>query len=242
MTRRTPGHKKNKRVIMIKVIGFDLDDTLWDVKPVIIKAEQTLDSWLKQSVPGLKYDVVTMREFRHDVLAQKPELAKQITEFRRHIILHALIESNVDNPDQVSTEAIEVFLRARNQIEFFTGAIETLNSLNETYTLGALSNGNADVHRLGLSDVFDFAFSAEDVGEPKPGLALFLRALEHTGVSAENMVYVGDDPLLDVAAASQAGLKTVWLDSGKKPAGDCAPDQIINDIRELPRAIEALHI
>ena len=46
---------------MIKVIAFDLDDTLWAVKPVIIRAEKRLDEWLSLTVPDLKYDVTGMR-------------------------------------------------------------------------------------------------------------------------------------------------------------------------------------
>ena len=69
--------------MVIKVIAFDLDDTLWAVKPVIIRAEQRLDSWLKTHVPELRYDVHSMRELRHELLRQEPELGKKITELRR---------------------------------------------------------------------------------------------------------------------------------------------------------------
>ena len=32
---------------MIKCITFDLDDTLWEIEPVIIKAEIKFEEWLK---------------------------------------------------------------------------------------------------------------------------------------------------------------------------------------------------
>ncbi len=227
---------------MIKVIGFDLDDTLWEVTPVIIRAEQHLNEWLKRTVPTLKYDVVTMRSLREEVLKREPQLAKQITELRRQIIFTALKLSDISQADAegISNEAIEVFLEARNQIEFFDGALDALRVLEVNHRLGALSNGNADIHRIGLSHLFEFAFSAEDVGAPKPDLALFQRALTHTGVEPHNMVYVGDDPILDVDAAKEAGLKTIWLDHGKKPQGRSRPDVTIKHIRDLPEAIHLL--
>jgi HAD superfamily hydrolase (TIGR01549 family) len=227
---------------MIKVIGFDLDDTLWEVTPVIIRAEQHLNEWLKRTVPTLKYDVVTMRSLREEVLKREPQLAKQITELRRQIIFTALKLSDISQADAegISNEAIEVFLEARNQIEFFDGALDALRVLEVNHRLGALSNGNADIHRIGLSHLFEFAFSAEDVGAPKPDLALFQRALTHTGVEPHNMVYVGDDPILDVDAAKEAGLKTIWLDHGKKPQGRSQPDVTIKHIRDLPEAIHLL--
>ena len=225
---------------MIEVIGFDLDDTLWAVTPVIIRAEKTLNAWLAEAAPELKYDVVSMRELRHEVLEKHPSLAIKITELRRQIIVQALMNSDIAQADEIADRAIEVFLTARNQIEFFDGALEVLARLDSTHRLGALSNGNADIHRLGLSHLFDFAFSAEDVGAPKPDPALFEKALAHTGVDAHRMVYVGDDPLLDVDAAKQVGLKTIWLDHGKKPVGSSQPDITIFNIRDLPGAIDAL--
>lgn len=225
---------------MIEVIGFDLDDTLWAVTPVIIRAEKLLNAWLVETAPDLKYDVVSMRELRHEILEKQPSLARKITELRRQIIVRALVNSHVAQAEEIADQAIEVFLAARNQVEFFDGALEVLNRLDATHRLGALSNGNADIHRLGLSHLFDFAFSAEDVGAAKPDPALFERALSHTDVDPHRMVYVGDDPLLDVDAAKQVGLKTVWLDHGKKPVGISQPDITIFNIRELPGAIDAL--
>ena len=55
------------------------------------------------------------------------------------------------------------------------------------------------------------------------------------------MVYVGDDVIKDVDAANQVGLHTVWLRPKNKPVeGESSPDEIINDIRELPGAIKKL--
>ena len=40
---------------MIRVIAFDLDDTLWYVGPVIKRAESILADWLEKEVPGYSY-------------------------------------------------------------------------------------------------------------------------------------------------------------------------------------------
>jgi len=240
MIGRTLGRRKSLKPAMIDVIGFDLDDTLWAVAPVIIRAEQKLNTWLTQAAPTLQYDVVSMRELRHEILASQPALAQKITELRRQIILAALQRSNIENALTLADSAMEVFLAARNEIEFFDGALDVLGNLAIDHRLGALSNGNADIHRIGLSHLFEFAFSAEDVGKPKPDPALFIKALEHTGVDPHRMVYVGDDPALDVDAANRVGLKTVWLDHGRKPTGFSEPDITIYNIKELPEAIAYL--
>ena len=41
---------------MIRVIAFDLDDTLWNVHPVIRRAESILADWLEKEVPGYRYE------------------------------------------------------------------------------------------------------------------------------------------------------------------------------------------
>jgi FMN hydrolase / 5-amino-6-(5-phospho-D-ribitylamino)uracil phosphatase len=222
---------------MIKVIGFDLDDTLWAVKPIIIRAEKQLDSWLASNVPGMTHTVASMRSLRHEVLNDNPEMAHQITELRRRIIEKAISHSDINNAEQLSIQAIEVFLQARNEIEFFDGALDAIAHLAGDFVLGALSNGNADIFRLGLDPYFSFAFSAEQVGAPKPAPDLFTQALAHTQVEPDEMIYVGDDPLLDVDTANNLGLHTVWVNHRQKQPGNTTADATIDHVRDLPLAV-----
>ena len=228
---------------MIKVIAFDLDDTLWAVKPIIIRAEKKLNDFLHQSIDQLEYDVERMRELRDEVIQEDPTLVNQITEFRRRLIVKALEKSGQTpaRADLVSREAIEVFLKARNEIEFFEGVLETIELLAEDFILGALTNGNADVGRLGLDKYFSFAFSAEDVGAPKPAPNLFEHAMRHNNISAAAMLYVGDHPVHDIDAAKALGLRTVWVKNRDwDELGDHEPDETISHVSELPAALARL--
>ena len=226
---------------MIKVIAFDLDDTLWHVDPVIIRAEQILKDWLIEHVPGFPYDMHYMNQFRKQVLADQPKLAGRLTEFRRRVIEKALIHHGRKDSTKIAAEAMRVFLIARNQVEFFDGALETLGIVAEHYRLGAITNGNADIFKLGLDRYFSFAFCAEEVGAPKPAPDLFHKALSHTGVSANEMVYVGDDRIKDIDAAKAIGIKTVWLRNERRAGpGNSEPDSIIDTIEELPNAINRI--
>ena len=38
----------------IKAITFDLDDTLWPLMPVILKAEKDTNKWLIENYPGVE--------------------------------------------------------------------------------------------------------------------------------------------------------------------------------------------
>ena len=226
---------------MIKVIAFDLDDTLWHVDPVIIRAEQILKDWFIEHVPGFPYDMHYMSQFRKQVLADEPQLAGRLTEFRRQVIEKALINHGREDSTKIAADAMRVFLTARNQVAFFDGTLETLGTIAGNYQLGALTNGNADIFQLGLDRYFSFAFCAEDVGAPKPAPDLFHKALSHTGVSAHEMVYVGDDRIKDIDAAKALGIKTVWLRNTRRAGpGDSEPDSIIDSIKELPNAINQI--
>lgn len=228
---------------MIRVIAFDLDDTLWQVGPVIIKAEQKLGQWLASEVPNLKYSVTAMRQLRAEVLKEHPSIGHRLTEFRRRLIEKAMLKSDIpaEHASLMSQRAMEVFLTARNEVVFFDGALEVLGQVARDYQLGALTNGNADIERLGLGNHFSFAFSAEQVGAPKPAPDLFLAALEYTSCEPHEMVYVGDDPIRDVDSANKLGIHTVWVRNDSRPGpGETNPDRAIDDIRELPAAIEHL--
>lgn len=57
------------------------------------------------------------------------------------------------------------------------------------------------------------------------------------------MVYVGDDPILDVAAASNLGIHTVWKTTiDARSAAEAVPaSEIIVDLTALPNAIERIN-
>jgi HAD superfamily hydrolase (TIGR01549 family) len=228
---------------MIKVIAFDLDDTLWAVGPIIINAENRLNDWLFQHVPRIKYDVVGMRALRHELLGEEPDLINKITEFRRRIIMRALQHSDIDDAraSELSHQAMAVFLEARNEIVFFEGAMDAIIELSSEFTLGALTNGNANIVQLGLDRYFSFAFSAEEVGAPKPAHNLFDKALAHTGTEPHQMVYVGDDPVLDVDSANNRGLHTILVrNPAKDKPGTTTADENVDHIKHLPKAVERL--
>ena len=227
----------------IKVLAFDLDDTLWDMVPTLLRAERTLHDWLREHCPRNQYDMVAMRNIRAELLDEDPALAHRVSDLRRGVICRALEKSGYSAADAASLgdAAFEVFLAARNDVFFFDDALPTVALLAQRYTLGALTNGNSDIARLGLGAYFSFAFTAEKVGRPKPAPDLFLAALAHTGVRPGEMAYVGDHPEQDIAAAHRAGLRTIWVNIRANAfTGAVVPDQEVRQLRDLPGAVARL--
>lgn len=229
---------------MIRVVAFDLDDTLWPVKPVLKRAEGKLGDWLSARVPELAFTVKSMRALAPEVMASNPGIGERLTEFRTRLIELALLKSGLPQAKAaaLAEQAMEVFLVARSEVEYFPGVLEVIESIASRYQLGALTNGNVNIQQLELSKYFSFGFSAErDVAEKKPHPALFQRALLHTGVQPQEMVYVGDHPVNDVDSANQVGLFTVWARSAASgPRGETKPDKTIDHISELPAVLAEL--
>lgn len=230
---------------MIKVIGFDLDNTLWPVKPAILHAEQQLKIHLAAVAPGIDYPPDDIQDLRDTVLAEHPDYSFRLTDLRR-AILHRLVQREPKHHDQaedVVDRAMKVFLKARNHVTLYSGAEAALRTLSQTYALCTLTNGNADVGQLSIGGFFQLKLSAEDVGAPKPKPDLFLAALAHFQCQPKEMVYVGDDPILDVDAASKLGIHTIWKTTiDARSAADVVPaSEIIVDLTALPSAIARIN-
>lgn len=244
----------------IKVITFDLDNTLWDVEPAILRAEDAQRQWLLKHRPGA-IDTLTHDELwgiKKRVWKAHPELAHSVTEMRLRFL--EALQRSAGFDEEASTsgarEAFAVFLAERQNVELYSEALRVLAELAERFQLGALTNGNADVYKTDAGEYFDFAFLAEDIGASKPAPDMFHAALIRTGVRAEEVLHVGDNPEHDVIGALSVGMHAIWLNAektpwppadklkipGKKAENAYAPHGTIHSIGELPDAVAALEI
>ena len=64
----------------------------------------------------------------------------------------------------------------------------------------------------GLSSAFDFFVVSSLVGMEKPDPAIFEHAIEKSGCSREEILYVGDDPDDDLRGARYVGLTMILVD------------------------------
>jgi putative hydrolase of the HAD superfamily len=193
------------------VLSFDLDDTLWPVAPVIAAAEIELLSWLRARYPRTVsgHDIESMRALRAGVSERFPERGHDLT-FLRHRALKDLFGA-AGHAESLADEAFEVFFAARNRVEFYDDVRPSLIRLRSRYRLFALSNGNADLQRCGIADLFAGHVTASAAGAAKPDARIFAKLAQMAGVEAHQVLHIGDDPLADVVGATQAGMQAVWL-------------------------------
>jgi FMN hydrolase / 5-amino-6-(5-phospho-D-ribitylamino)uracil phosphatase len=223
-------------MIATRVISLDLDDTLWPVAPVIEAAEAALFDWIKLRCPKAVHghSAESMRAVRNRVAAKFPERSHDLTFLRRRALAWQFTSTGY--PESLSDEAMEIFLAARNRVEFYDDVHPALERLRAGgYRLFAISNGNADLHRCGIGEYFEGHVSAISAGAAKPDARIFAALVEMAGVGAAEVLHIGDDPVADVVGARQAGLQSAWLNRSSRawPTALAPPARTIATLAEI---------
>ena len=225
----------------IKAITFDLDDTLWPIWPTIARADLALQRWLAPQAPlaaALIADAKTRFELRDQVALARPEITHNMSAMRLELIRLALQQSAEDI--SLADPAFEVFFEHRMKVDLFADALPALALLAKRFPLVAISNGNADVHRVGLGDYFKAGVSAHEFGVGKPDPRIFHAGAAAAGVAAHEVLHVGDDAALDVLGAQAVGMQTVWVNRANHAwVHDGKPQLTVSDLGQLVSAIQA---
>ena len=197
---------------IIQAISLDLDDTLWPVWPVIERAEKALETWLSTHAPmtaALFANSLARADIRASVLRSRPDLQHDLSAVRREAIRVALQRSKEDLA--LAEAAFDVFFAERNRVMLYDDALLALEFLASRYPIVALSNGNADIQRIGLGAYFKASISAQQFGVGKPDARIFHAAAGAVDIAVQNVLHIGDDPTLDVLGALNVGMQAAWL-------------------------------
>lgn len=195
----------------IRAITLDLDDTLWDIGSVIVRAEGLLHDWLHERFPRItqRHSVDSMRQVRIDVSQRYPDLGYDISELRRRALRWHADDAGYAQVDV--EQGFEIYFTARNEVQLFPEIISALAELSARWPLLALTNGNADLQRVGIAEYFQGSVSAAEVRAAKPDPAMFRHAAASLGCVPGEILHVGDDPVTDVQGARAAGFPAVWM-------------------------------
>ncbi|WP_251358467.1 HAD-IA family hydrolase [Kangiella sp. TOML190] len=187
----------------IKIISFDLDDTLWDNRGVIETCQQALFDYLSEQHPPIKerFSIDAMES-----IAQQLQLSNQnfdnMTLLRKAVIKQMLIDTDGDlaliNP------AFAIFYHWRNQIQVPKISRQVLQTLTKKYTLVATSNGNSNLHQVGLAKYFDQHLIAGIHGQAKPSPEMLNYLVAHYQINTNQLVHIGDSFETDILSAKAA--------------------------------------
>lgn len=216
-----------------RALSFDLDDTLWPIMPTMERAELRLDEWLARHCPRAhaQWPAPQLRELRDATWLAHPHLQHDFTATRMICLRQVLQPHGYD--ESMVEAAFAEFYAARNEVQLFPEVRGALEQLSRRFRLIAISNGNADLKRIGLDDLFEFSVHAREHGAAKPSRCIFDAAAHKLGLPNAQVLHVGDHPEHDVAAALAAGMGAVWLDRGLTAAAEPVAAPRVEDLQQL---------
>ena len=137
----------------ISALTFDLDDTLYDNREVILRTEQESLAFVQNYHPALK----TMQNKDFQLLRQslretEPDIYHDVTEWRRRAVEQAMLNAGLSAQDAAvgAEAAMENFAKWRSRIDVPQETHDTLAKLAEKWPLVAITNGNAQPELFGL--------------------------------------------------------------------------------------------
>ncbi|GAA3542554.1 HAD-IA family hydrolase [Zobellella aerophila] len=227
-----------KRLTPIKVVSFDLDDTLYDNVPVIAAAESWLLDALKHDHPeSTLLDKTSLATIKRQLLRCRPELAHDVGACRLAVLTEGLSRQGVANgrARELAEEYYRGFLAVRGRIQVPKATHKVLTALGRHYRLAVITNGNLPIEHTELAPYFELVLQAGKDGRMKPAPDMFQRLAEQAGVSLSEILHIGDHRDTDVAGAVLSGCQSVWLnDANQSEAGlSCLPHLTLERLEQL---------
>ncbi|GAB6101869.1 TIGR02253 family HAD-type hydrolase [Thermococcus atlanticus] len=228
---------------MIKVVFFDLDDTIADTSRLAEMARKNaIENMIRHGMPA---DFDTAYSELLDLIREYG------SNFNRHFD-YLLRRLDIPyNPKWVAAGVIAYHNTKFAYLREVRHVRRTLLKLKEMgLLLGIITDGNPikqweKILRLELDAYFDEVLISDFVGVKKPHPKIFRKAIGKFGVEANEAVMVGDRLYSDIYGAKQVGMHTVWFKYGKYADREKEylkyADFTIEDLKELPEIIEVLN-
>lgn len=223
----------------IKAILFDLDETLWPLIPVLQRAEASLYMWLKLNLPGVarQFSLAQLSQLRTSLIPTDSRFAYDLWALRHATLRHACLKSGEDTG--LVDKAMAVFSDARNAVTPFDDVMPGLTQLQNDFVLGSISNGFADLQVIGIAHHFKISLAAHQFGCAKPDPRIFHAACSALKIEPRQALYVGDDPLLDIEGAQNAGMHAIWMDRfQRKLPAHIVPSASVTNLHELHQVLQ----
>lgn len=201
----------------VQVIGFDLDDTLWNNRTVIKDAIDAQFRYLEEQLPNIaRAEIETIFTVRvEELVIDDPIRYQDVSLLRMHALEEVCAHFKLSKDH--SQQAYDKFFSARQNIELFPKAEPLLKLLNSKMRLVAISNGNATLDSTGIEQYFEFYWRAGAHGLAKPNKDMLIKTCRHFSIDPAQLLYVGDHVKYDYQAASNAGAHSVIISGQSYP-------------------------
>ena len=202
----------------IRVITFDLDDTLWDNVPTITKAEIETRKWIENKVGKIDWgDLNDFLNLREELIKEDVSIKWDISKLRKEIFRRKLVHITPEKyRNKLVEDAFAVFISRRHEVKLFDGVEIALKQLSKNFLLGVLTNGNADIFRFNIGKYFSFSVSSLEAKNSKPNRAHFDKAIEiMENITFDEILHIGDHQVNDILAAYNLGIESLWFNNNE---------------------------
>ncbi len=228
---------------MIRLITFDLDETLWGGTEVVLRAETEMIEWVSNRVPKFAEQYRTRAtDIRAATLAKRPRIHYDFNKIRVAVVEEVLQECGVQpgKACEIASAALCIFHGYRNKLQLNQNAIPLLRELRENYLLASISNGTSEVHRSPLKKYFELSVYARNMGTRKPDPAMFEVVLSHTKTLPQQAIHVGDHPIEDLEVAKRVGMYTIQYFTGEFAHSPHA-DKVVDQLPDVVLAVQTIN-
>jgi putative hydrolase of the HAD superfamily len=223
----------------IKIIVFDLDDTLYPERQFVKSGFHAVSVWLKGSG-------ITQKELF-------PEMWRLFCEDARGTVFNNVLEgAGIEPAENVIKKLVDVYRAHKPTVSLYPDAEFVLNHFQGKKRLGMLTDGylkaqENKVKALGIEGFFDIILFTDKMGRKfwKPNTAGYEKIMDSFGLSGNECLYIADNPKKDFYGALSLGWKTVQI---KRADGiyrdeastdtDCQADITVGDLYQLVTVVE----
>ena len=116
----------------IQAISLDLDDTLWSISPVILRAEEKIQQYLVNEYSRINSNAISSdcKEAIEEIRQRHPEVNHDLTEIRR--LSFEIILKKYDYDPTESNNLIDLYLDLRHDVELFPEVLSALKIIPNT--------------------------------------------------------------------------------------------------------------
>lgn len=223
---------------MLKVIAFDLDDTLYDERSYVQSGMRAVAHFLAPRVR----------------LSEQALLRALLTELEqngRGRTFDAVLERHGQHSKGLVRKCLSVYRMHRPGALRLRGSRRVLERLRRDYSLYVVTDGNklvqqAKVEALGLTRYVKKALCTHAYGRShaKPSAYCFELIRQWEKVRPDEVLYVGDNPRKDFVGLRPLGYRTVRLSRGPYKDTHFGPmheaEFVIRRLEELPALARSL--
>ncbi len=194
------------RVMVMKVIVFDLDNTLIDRQRAFTEMlKDRIELTLPEDKKHLKEQAI------QDILMWDDNgTVSRSVSFKKYCDKY---EVTCMTSEELSTYWTTI---SGSVVYLFDDVIDVIAYLKEKYRLAILTNGSPISQRrklesTGILNMFELSVVSGEVGIDKPDSRIFGVMCEKLNVNPEDCLYIGDNYANDILGARNAGWNAIYL-------------------------------